>query len=65
MSASIEDIRAVVRHHATREADEWLDDWLRTWVPALQAKPIDLLESEEGRQRVLSVLQQSIHGVYA
>jgi hypothetical protein len=62
---SIDDLRALVRRHAADEADAWLDAWLRTWVPALAARPVDLLSTDDGRERVLLVLRQGLTGVYA
>ncbi len=64
---TMEEIRAFARAHSERPgaSDDWLDRWLNDWVPALQARPVDLLETPEGRERVLRTLQRAMYGVFA
>lgn len=67
IEVTLQDIRAFARAHSSQLAasDDWLDRWSNEWVPALQARPVDLLETPEGRERVLRTLQRAVYGVFA
>lgn len=64
---TLEHIRAFARAHSASTSDvvdASLDRWLNEWVPALQARPIDLMNTNDGRRRVLQVMQCGAYGVY-
>ncbi|MBE0448838.1 MAG: DUF2384 domain-containing protein [Actinobacteria bacterium] len=41
------------------------DDWLHSYNSLLNAKPVELLCSDEGMSKVLLVLSRIQHGVYS
>lgn len=48
----------------TFDAEAWLGDWVLARVPALRARPVDLLRTEEGVAEVVRVLRAMRYGVY-
>jgi hypothetical protein len=47
------------------DARQWFNNWAETYVPALAARPRDLLQTKEGRQLVSHILAMMQSGTYA
>lgn len=47
------------------DAEAWITNWIEQPVPALGARPVDLLSSEEGLAKVSAILAQAQAGAFA
>lgn len=65
----VSEVRAMVAQSGAPEnfdASQWVHDWVRQEIPALDGKrPLDLLDSPEGCQLVMTTLARMQSGAYA